>query len=88
MRFAFEDPTRRGGVKDGDENMPIKVICSDCGGTGKQTFLYLTEPYWRTQTCPGCLGSGRVEVLSFRERQAREAEPPETILGPRGPLQG
>ena len=55
--------------------MPIKVICSRCGGIGTLQFLRLTEPHWRTETCPECDGSGRVQELSFEERKKNQVGP-------------
>ena len=52
--------------------MPIKDICSCCGGRGTVEFLSLTKPHWRTKTCPDCRGEGKPGVLSFQERKDRD----------------
>lgn len=55
--------------------MSIKVICSRCGGIGTLKFLRLAEPHWRTEACPECDGSGRVQQLSFQERKQKQGGP-------------
>ena len=51
--------------------MPIKVICSRCGGTGKLEFLHCDPPHWRKEPCPECRGAGQIEELAFEERRAQ-----------------
>lgn len=51
--------------------MPIKVICSRCGGLETLEFLYLFEPHWRIETCPDCAGFGHLELLSFEESREK-----------------
>ena len=56
--------------------MPIDVVCSKCGGTGKIECLHFDPPHWRPEEGGrhACQGSGKVRELSFgeRRRQARE----------------
>lgn len=58
--------------------MPIKVICSRCGGLGTCEFFYLFEPHWRREPCPVCGGSGRIEGLSYQERKEKTGTDPPT----------
>ena len=51
--------------------MPIKVICSRCGGTGKLEFLHCDPPEWLAEPCPECHGAGQVEELAFEERRGQ-----------------
>jgi len=51
--------------------MPIKVICSDCGGRGYSDFLkaFPDGNHWERVDCLVCKGEGEVEELSWQEKK-------------------
>ena len=55
----------------------IAVICSRCGGSG-QIEYYDNYNYghggFYSEICPCCLGTGKVEELSFEERKQQNKE--------------
>lgn len=59
--------------------MPIKVICSECGGRGYRLFLKskAADDFERVM-CSGCKGSGCVEELTWEERREKESQAQET----------
>lgn len=53
----------------GGERMPNDEVCSRCGGTGEQEYLYFALPHWRKEECKECRGRGRIEMPTFAEKK-------------------
>lgn len=53
--------------------MPIEVICSVCGGTGKhEVYVWTPEGnVWEVAECPVCKGKGKVIEETWQEKRER-----------------